>query len=239
MNISKYIELLRFYVTDKITQINQSVQDAFSSEVDEVLSSILSAIFSFYISLELVKENGPWGIILKVAIVIVSYFSLKFVIKKVRRYQKSNKEQRAADESNITEDDAKSLVDRFDHIACDGMLLSREYLKKYKKTENIETDNERWFYLFEAFYYYKKALQIVTLVVQYNKSCFNNAHNINGISMYRFINVYNSLVEIKEELNKNIENAGNIEYHHEFNNDMLATLEILDKIKNYIQAKQE
>jgi len=238
VNINKYIELLRFYVTDKIGQINQSVQDSLSNEIEEILSSILSAIFSLFISTEFIKADGLWGIIFKTVIVILSYCSLKYIIKKFRRYRKSNKEQKAADESNITKNEAKSLVDRFDHIACDGILLSRDYYQKYIDVEESEL-NEKLFYLFESFYYYKKALQIASLVTKYPKSCFSNANNLNGISMYRFINVFNSLSELKTKLIASIKKQENIEYHFEIQNDMSDTVKLLDEIERFIKQIQK
>lgn len=236
MNISKYIELLRFYVTDKIGQTTQSIKSSLSNDTEEMKSSILSAIFSLFISSEFIKINGYGGAFLKVFIVIISYFSLKFVIKKIQRYRKTNKEQKAADESSLTKDEAKSLIDKFDHIACDGILLSRDYFQKYDDIQVGKADNERLFYLFEAFYYYKKALQIAALVVKYPKSCFNNANNINGISMYRFINVYNSLDEIMGQLNGEIKSVEKIEYHSELSKEMLDTREKLSTIKKYIDS---
>lgn len=238
MNINKYIELLRFYVTDKIGQINRSVQDSLSNEIEEILSSILSAIFSLFISTEFIEATGIWGILFKIVTVILSYFLLKFVIKNFRRYKKSNKEQKAADESSITKDEAKSLVDKFDHIACDGILLSRDYFQKYVDIEDDKM-NEKLFYLFESFYYYKKALQIASLVTKYPKCCFSNVDNLNGIAMYRFINVFNSLCELKTKLTKSIEKQNNIEYRFEIQNDMSATIELLDKIEKFIREKQK
>ena len=95
------------------------------------------------------------------------------------------------------------------------------------------------FYLFESFYYYKKALQIAHLVTKYPKDCFSNANNINGISMYRFLNIFNSLCEIKTKLTDSITAEENIECHFEIKNDMLDTVELLDNIKNYIETTQK
>ena len=38
MNIIKNIELLRFYVTDKIDQMHYSVQDSLSNEIEDISS---------------------------------------------------------------------------------------------------------------------------------------------------------------------------------------------------------
>ena len=153
MNIIKNIELLRFYVTDKIDQMHYSVQDSLSNEIEDILSSILSAIFSMFLSSELIKTNGIGATAIRIALVIALYFLLKCIFKKWRRYCKSNKEQKAADERRISRNEAKALIDKFDHIACDGILLSRDYYQKYSSTDDTNL-SEKLFNLFEAFYYY-------------------------------------------------------------------------------------
>lgn len=235
INFSKYIELLRFYVTDKIGQLNHSVQNTLGNEMDEVLSSILSAFFSFFISSEFVKISGILGTTLRLSIVIVLYFVLKFLIRKTRRYIKSTKEEKEADESRLSRAEVKSLIDRFDHIACDGILLSRDYHKKYLETEKEKT-NEKLYYLFEAFYYFKKALQITELVTKYPEDCFNNQNQLSGISMYRFSNLFLSLSELQDALLQSITTEKSMAYHNELMDETIETEKTLKKINKYMES---
>jgi hypothetical protein len=235
MNIIKNIELLRFYVTDKIDQMHYSVQDSLSNEIEDILSSILSAIFSMFLSSELIKTNGIGATAIRIALVIALYFLLKCIFKKWRRYCKSNKEQKAADERRISRNEAKALIDKFDHIACDGILLSRDYYQKYSSTDDTNL-SEKLFNLFEAFYYYKKALQITYLVTEYPADCFNCVNNISGISKYRFCNIVNSLEEIQKEISYSIDNQKGIDYRKELKNEMFSTLEIFNKILNFKES---
>lgn len=234
MNIYKYIELLRFYITEKIGQLNQSVNDTLDYQIEDVLSSILSAVLSLYISADLIRVCGLWGTSLRIVTVIILYILLKCMIRRIRRYRKSRKEEKKSDKGTISRNEAKLLVDKFDHIACDGILLSRDYLQRYNET-CTEKVNERLFYLFEAVYYYKKALQIVALVIQYPDACYNNPNNINGISMYRFSNVYKSLVELKDTLLDMINIETNIEYDCELKDELSDTIEKLNRIDEFIK----
>ena len=58
MNISKYIELLRFYLTDKISEVNNSLNNTLLDELLDIVSNILAAIFSVFISTEFIEVNG-------------------------------------------------------------------------------------------------------------------------------------------------------------------------------------
>lgn len=57
--------------------------------------------------------------------------------------------------------------------------------------------------------------------------------------MYRFLNIFNSLSEIKTKLTDSIIAEENIECHFEIENDMLDTVELLDNIKNYIETTRK
>lgn len=52
MNIEKYLELLRFYLTEKISEINDTLKNNIDDEVNNIISSILSAIFAVFITSE-------------------------------------------------------------------------------------------------------------------------------------------------------------------------------------------
>jgi uncharacterized membrane protein YbhN (UPF0104 family) len=99
MHINKYIELLRFYLTGKIDEVNNALQKTITNEIDNIVSSILSAILAVYISAETLKSLGPWSIVLKVIFVVGLWLVIKFVIwKRFCRWRKSRKEIKASDE---------------------------------------------------------------------------------------------------------------------------------------------
>ncbi len=227
MNINKYIELLRFYLIEKISEINTALKKDLSEEIDNIISSILSAIFAVYISAESIKSNDFWSIVLKVLVPIVLWLIFKFVIwKYIRRLFISRKEIKKSDDKDLTYEEIKSLVEKFDHIACDGVLLSWDFLKKYS-LGRVNRKSEKNFYLIEAFYYYKKSLSIVSIIVYYSQCCINCEKVVNGISKYRLENIYESLSEINFEIDKELKaNSFSDEFLHEFKNTNVDLIEV-------------
>lgn len=205
MNISKYIELLRFYLLEKLDEIDNSLETTVSDELNDITQSVLSALFAMFISNESIQTDGICGVLLKVGAVIGLYFLFKFIFKKFARFRKTKTEVKKSDEKELTTKETKNLVDKFDHITCDGMLLSIDFISKYKD-ESINK-NEREFYLIEAFYYYKKSSIVAELIVKHAGNCVNSPSKSNGVSIYRLINVYNALDELHKEIKKLVKDS--------------------------------
>ena len=91
MNIEKYIELLRFYLTEKIDEVNRSVQKTIQDEIADLLSSIISSILAIYISTQFIEKNGLGWAVLKVFVLIIVYLLLYFLTKWIIRKYKTQK----------------------------------------------------------------------------------------------------------------------------------------------------
>jgi hypothetical protein len=101
-------------------------------------------------------------------------------------------------------------------------------------------DNEKRFYLYEAFYYYKKALLIAGEVVYYERHCINNENNNNGVSQYRLKNIYSNLLDIQKKLQQSIEYLIPIDSSvEEFQHDFRQTAYLLEDIGKYLGVQFE
>lgn len=235
MNTDKYLELLRFYMTEKINEINKSLKKSLEDEVQEIVSSIVSAIFAVFVSSEAIKLDGIVGVSLKVILVVASWFAIKFLFRKMQRSCRTKKELDNIDSNKLTEAEAKSLVDKFDHITCDGILLAWDFLDKNKSIDPSRVSAKE-FYLIEAFYYYNKALQIGVQIVAFSEFCMNNESTVNRIARYRLLNVYQAFVEISTEIEKRIAEGG---WSTEFIKEVTDASKGLKKIAKYLDAQCE
>lgn len=198
MNIEKYIELLRFYLTEKIDEVNQSVQKGLSDEISNVISSIISSILAIFISTQFIEENGFWWAVLKVAILIGFYFISYFFINRLIKIYKAQKELKKANDKEISKVQAKKLISDFDHIACDSILLSWDFLKKMNSKGM--GDSEKKFCLIESIYYFKKAIGVISLIITYKGICVNSINVSNAITPYRIKNASESLNDISQKI---------------------------------------
>jgi len=233
MYINKYIELLRFYLIDKLDEIKIMLQDTLKDEINNLISVILSSIIAFFISSDFIDVNGFWGVAIKIMVLLASYGFLKYYIfDKLFCHLKNKRGLNNYGKGKLDVDSAKCLIDEFDHVACDGILLALDFLKKYKASFKKSID-ERQLYLIEAFYYYKKAIDVTEQVVDHGELCINNINKDDGISRYRLINIYKLFKEIKEKIFSGLDET----YNHEVKEvevDIKNAERIFKKIEDYV-----
>ncbi len=234
MHTDKYIELLRFYVTNKIDESALSAKISFRKEIANIISSLLSVIFSLFLSDEIITKEGFWWSAFRIILIIIFYLVLYCIIKKIYTYIAIDRSIRRENKKKLPLEEKKFFIDQFDHIACDGILLAKDFYKKYSETET-PTD-ERLFYLFESFYYYKKALNIVDLIVSYPEECVNNLKLNNGVAKYRLINVFQSLNSLRTNI-KNAIDSETIDEKDELLNELNNSNVSFNKIEDFLTPK--
>lgn len=198
MNLEKYIELLRFYVTEKIDEVNSSLQKSLDDVIGNIFSSIIASILALLISTECIQSQGVEWVIIRTVLLIIVFSVAFFVVRFIRRKYMIKKQLKAAKDKQITPAEAKRWITDFDHIACDSILLAWDFLKKFKSKKTSE--NEEVFCLIEAIYYYKKAVSIISIIVQKHESCVNSINLAEGIAPYRIKNASASLEDIKNKI---------------------------------------
>jgi len=99
----------------------------------------------------------------------------------------------------------KQLIDDFDHIACDNILISQRFIQAYNETGI--SNNMKEFYFYEIIYYTKVSLAIIQKIFVNESQCINDKNNTNRIHLFRLKNTLNMLEEICKFLKNN---QGNI-----------------------------
>lgn len=231
MNINKYIELLRFYLTEKIDETQQSFQKTIVDEIDDVICTILSSVFALFISTECIEADGVLGVIFKITTIILVYFGTRLLFKKILRILKTKRELSNSNRLKLTSEEAKNLIEKFDHIACDSILLAWDFIDK---KQSISHRDQKNFCIIEAFYYYKKAVEITCLIINNPNTCINNLENSNGISRYRLNNVYDSLKDINDQIDTELTNVQGIAHINEFKHEFEQSKISLGHIKKFI-----
>lgn len=232
MNISKYIELLRFYVTQKMEGIENTLKYTILDEVRFIVSSLLSAILSLNISKEAIEMNGICGIVLRVVVTIVLYLILYQGISKAFLLRRSYLDIKRSDKRELSYAEAKSYVDNFDHIACDGVLLAQDFLKRAK--DPSLSHHEQNFSLIEALYYYKKSLDVTALIVDHSQVLINNPRKDTGVSLYRLINIYYLLNDLHQEISKST-SCSKIAKLDEMEFEITQYKKKLNKVKQFVE----
>lgn len=92
--------------------------------------------------------------------------------------------------ANITYKECKD----FDHIACDNILISKNFIMAYEDSKTSE--NLKEFYFYEIIYYTKVSLDIIHKLLVNKNKCINDKEHTNRIHLFRLENSLNMLEEI-------------------------------------------
>lgn len=172
----------------------------------ELSNTIFATVFSAFITkmafsdnvTEFSIKNVVFNIIMFVAVYVASYLGYNKIIEKITRYAL----QRKIHETNPTMRDSIEIQKDFDNIACDSIIVAKEFQEEFIASK----DNLKKFYYFEVLHYIEVASEKTKKLVE-NKSCIRSADNEFGVDIFRIKNAVELMEESMAFLNDNFENV--------------------------------
>lgn len=207
-NKYKYLELNRHHLFTKtktfITEHHKHEDDGYDKISEVIFSSALSLFLAYLSETYFIKyeENSQLPtlkviglFILSIIIYCILYITIRKIYSIVSKKIKEiiyNKKTHSVD---ISAQRIKELVDDFDNVAFDNLLISKEFLSEIEKIgdKDLETTT---FYFHESIYYLRIALNKTKNILHddvINKT-INIYENSNGVDVFRLINAH-SLME--------------------------------------------
>lgn len=230
-NRFKYLELTSHHALKKAKKfIAESTKkdDSHDDQIIEVIfSSMLTLFISYLVEVYFTVDDksslGFWSvagymiceIVLYVAFFVIVRYCYRWIRKKYRVH-KSNTRVNTPDISPITN---KELVDDFDNIAFDNLLVATECLKQIDcMNQNASSQGSTGldsldlevirFYLHESIYYLRVAVDITISITtpDRRKACLNIRGNTRGVDVFRLINAEQMMSHIIAKI-RNIYNS--------------------------------
>lgn len=199
----KNIELLRYYVGINFEKNFR----AFSKQNEEkneqlastVFSTALSLIASFlstkYIQVLSVPLNVAIILLVFVAGFIISYNVYICAYRKIQRVKKGLKKYKR----KTSAIEIKEIIDSFDHIACDNVLVAKEFMQHFDPKSDLELST---FYYFEIIYYAKTAAKKALKILNNSSNCINAKDKTDAIDLFRIKNLCVILEQILQFISK-------------------------------------
>lgn len=160
----KNIELLRYYISRNLKQI----EDQLKRRNDKIISYIIASLVDLFVVLFFYDELRGISTPLKlffIVLLIGLLLLLSMTVKQFLLYY-SNYQNTLGKKALINNDEVQRVVDEFDNIACDGLLVCLYYIDK----ADAETDNnKKLFYLYEVIHHFRKSTNVFREV--YNSCC--------------------------------------------------------------------
>lgn len=237
----KYLELTRHHMYKKtkkaIKDFTNNEDSEFHKLAEVVFSSALSLFLAYLTENYFVPYKTGHLKIMDIVILflggIVLYCLFYMCTKKIYAIMSKKIEDRRYNRQihfpDVSTQKNKELIDDFDHIAFDNLIVACELLEEIKYTRDLEI---RSFCFHEVIYYLKIAIRKTKEVTHPDRreQCLNIFGNVNGIDIFRLYNIWDIMKKIHYQINEILKN-----------NDEENTVQIYDdKLKNvlYFQIKE-
>lgn len=209
----KNLELLRFYVSKDIRKIDAKIQSNESNLLGYFLGSLIDILivlmFDDFLNVILPTyiSSVLWQIVIKVLLIVCLigvFIFVSWIVKKLheRRIKKTKVSGKSA---YVVSADQQEMIDNFDNIACDGLLICQNYILRYK---DVDEKYIKEFYLYEIIHHLNKAASICNVIYS-NPNLYISAKNSQLLDSYRVNNFITFSKNIVAFLEKEIpENSG-------------------------------
>lgn len=192
----KNTELFRYFIRvdlnkgiDKIIKQNKSNFSLVAGSIFSGSFSILGTYFGIHES-----EYSSFISIGLITILFSILFGVGLVLFKILTRICSYLCNAIKKEKSSSKEKVKEYIDNFDHIACDNILISKNFIMAYEDSKTSE--NLKEFYFYEIIYYTKVSLDIIHKLLVNKNKCINDKEHTNRIHLFRLENSLNMLEEI-------------------------------------------
>lgn len=209
----KYLELTRHHIFRKAKEVihdysNQEGAD-FNKLEEAVFSATLSLLLTALIGVLFTNSSErpiqTWTSVALIILAIIVYCFLFAGISKIySTVVKKTKDwlyYQQVHSHDATAKKAKELVDDFDHITFDHLIVAFELLEEIDKSEIVEI---RTFCFHEVLYYLRTSVQKTIEITEENmrKYCLNIFGNTRGVDIFRLMNAQKMMCEIIDRANE-------------------------------------
>lgn len=195
LNSFKSLELVRYYVSNSIEKNMKFYSEKNAEKSEQVANTMFSttaSLIATFISTKYINLFHPLvNIAIIVVIAVVVYGIAVIMFQKIGKLYYKRIFFSKKYSSQIENIRVKQIVDDFDHIACDNILIAYELMKRFESDIKLNT-----FYYYEILYYLKSAILKVNKVLDNPELCVNGKDRVTSIDIYRIYNLQSIMGEI-------------------------------------------
>lgn len=161
-NGHKNLELFRYYLNRDLQKIDSSIQDNRGELKGYFIASLVDILVVFLFSENWIDFSKKWideEILIKlitIVVLIVLFIGVSWISNKILQYWHLKRKESGREEYIV--DEAKQrMIDGFDNIACDGLLICESYMERYGLTEKPYVKE---FYFYEIIHHLTKSTDL-------------------------------------------------------------------------------
>lgn len=198
-NSHKNLELFRYYLNRDLQKIDSSIQDNHGELLGYFIASLVDVLIVSLFSDDLARTESLLKIVC-IAGLIVLFFIISFVVNKIARFRRVRRKESGREEY-VVDEARQEMIDGFDNIACDGLLICESYMGKYSLADKPYV---RDFYFFEIIHHLTKSTDLFGEIYSH-RNLYVSSKKAELIDTYRVNNYIDFARKIIEFLNKEID----------------------------------
>ncbi len=200
----KNSEYLKYEMNTKIDmemrKVKKNTLSSYTSVVASIFASFFSEVLISLLQTSINIDNAVARFFAFLAIfivgVVISFFIFYFLIRKITTYINDKKIYK------FGEFEKHELIERFDNVACDSVMVAQNYKKYILKLKGKKTKNLRDFYLYEIIHYLNKAIGITYALLCEANSCVTNENDNQKVDRFRIENLVNLMNDLLKFINR-------------------------------------
>lgn len=206
----KNFERLRYRISNDIKNLIADNKNSTNDMKEQVSNTIFATVFSALITeIAFSKDGGnfEWCSVFKmiaifVVVYIASYFLYNLLYGKIVKYINKRKIHTVKQGMDVMVQIQKD----FDNIACDSILLARDYKKEFEALEdNEDNHNLKVFYYYEMMHYLDTACEKTQMLVKNKQRCIRTMNESEGVDIFRVLNIKDMMIELNKFLEDHFE----------------------------------
>lgn len=199
----KNAELFRYFVRVDLEKNINKILKQNKSNYSLIVGSVFSGSFSILATYYGTYTSETMGLhkMVIVTLFYISFFIIGMLLFSLVRHLIEYIFNAKKKEKQPSKQEIKEYIDDFDHIACDNILISQEFIKVYNDNETPAPLKE--FYYYEIAYYTKVSLTIIQKLIVNKNLCINDRENTDRIHLFRLKNALFMIEQICDFLEKN------------------------------------
>lgn len=211
-NSHKNLELFRYYLNRDLAKINCNIQNNNNELIGYFIASLVDMSVVMFFD-DFLDDKGFWCKILAILILIVLFILVSKTTNKIASCI-SNQRKESGKEEYLIDSAKQAVIDGFDNIACDALLICENYMQKYQeaKKEHIKS-----FYLYEIIHHLTKSADLFNEIDNHH-DLYISSKTSELIDSYRVNNYIDYAKAINKFLFDEIKNTTDLDLKKDLDN---------------------
>ena len=196
-NDHKNLELFRYYLTRDLAKIDHNIKNNSNELLGYFIASLVDMSVVVFFN-DLLSDKIVWLKLAAIVTLIVLFVLVSKLSNVIASYIRTHRKETGREEY-ILDASRQEIIDGFDNIACDALLICEDYMRRYKEESKEHVKN---FYLYEIIHHMTKSVDLFN-EIESHRELYISSKDSELIDSYRI----NNYIDYAQDINRFLRNS--------------------------------